>query len=99
MSVAGSPIRLQTGASQERSDLSLVDLITQGGVATWTHPQTVSLGRLPMRATLVPYPDADQALARGASPWVRSLSGDWRFRLAPSPLALPTGFEAEGFDD
>ncbi|HEY1750492.1 MAG TPA: glycoside hydrolase family 2 TIM barrel-domain containing protein [Caulobacteraceae bacterium] len=70
-----------------------------GSTKTWMHPETVSLGRLPMRATLTPYPDAAQALARGASPWVRSLSGTWRFTLAPSPEAVPADFAAPGFDD
>ncbi|HWF76467.1 MAG TPA: glycoside hydrolase family 2 TIM barrel-domain containing protein [Caulobacteraceae bacterium] len=76
-----------------------MELFQQGATKTWTHPETVSLGRLPMRATLTPYPDAAQALARGASPWTRSLNGDWRFTLAVSPEAAPASFAAPGFDD
>ncbi|HUO12431.1 MAG TPA: hypothetical protein VMU37_06705, partial [Caulobacteraceae bacterium] len=64
-----------------------MELFVEGGVQTWAHPETVSLGRLPMRATLTPYPDAEQALRRGPSPWTRSLNGAWRFALAPSPEA------------
>jgi beta-galactosidase len=76
-----------------------MELFRQGATPTWMHPQTVSLGRLPMRATLTPYPDAVQALARGASPWVRSLNGTWRFLLAASPDSTPAGFADAGFDD
>jgi beta-galactosidase len=76
-----------------------MELLIQGGVKTWEHPETVSLGRLPMRATLVPYPNAAQALARGASPWERSLNGTWRFILAASPEAVPADFAQAGFDD
>jgi beta-galactosidase len=74
-------------------------LFVVGGVKTWRHPQTVSLGRLPMRATLVPYPGPAQALARGASPWVRSLNGVWRFALAGSPEQAPADFAQDEFDE
>ena len=75
------------------------EMFVVGGVPTWMHPQTVSMGRLPMRATLTPYPDEAQALARGPSPWVRSLSGTWRFTLAESPEAVSADFAAPNFDD
>ncbi len=76
-----------------------MELFEQGGVKTWMHPETVSLGRLSMRATLTPYPDAEQALRGGRSPWVRSLNGPWRFTLAAAPQAVPPAFLAPGFDD
>jgi beta-galactosidase len=76
-----------------------MELFVQGATKTWMHAQTVSLGRLPMRATLVPYPNAAEALRRGASPWTRSLNGAWRFSLAPSPGAAPADFALPGFDD
>ena len=76
-----------------------MELLRQGATRTWMHPETVSLGRLPMRATLTPYPDAAQALARGASPWTRSLNGPWRFSLAPSPDEVPADFASVAFDD
>jgi beta-galactosidase len=77
----------------------MAEMLVIGGVKTWMHPETVSLGRLPMRATLTPYPDEAQALARAQSPWVRSLSGTWRFMLADSPEAVPADFAAPDFDD
>ncbi len=76
-----------------------MDLLVQGATKTWMHPETVSLGRLPMRATLTPYPDAAQALQRGDSPWTRSLNGAWRFSLARSPEVIPADFAQPGFDD
>jgi len=40
-----------------------------------------------MHATAYPFPDEDLAAAgdRHASPWFRSLDGEWRFRLRPRP--------------
>jgi beta-galactosidase len=81
-----------TGARPER------DLFIHGSTRSWEHPQTISLGRLPARATLTPYPDVESARARGPSPWVMSLNGDWRFTLAPRPEAAPDGFAQPGFD-
>jgi beta-galactosidase len=76
-----------------------MDLLIQGSTKTWMHPETVSLGRLPARATLHPYPDLESARARGPSPLVRSLNGDWRFALVDRPEAVPADFVAPGFDD
>ena len=83
-----------------------MDLLTQGVTKTWMHPQTVSLGRLPARATLYPFPDADSAKAYRPctdlpeiSPFVRSLNGDWRFKLAARPEAVPAAFVEPDFDD
>jgi beta-galactosidase len=76
-----------------------MQLFLQGATKTWMHPETASLGRLPMRATLTPYPGAGEALRCGPSPWTRSLNGDWRFSLAPSPEAVPADFAEAGFDD
>ena len=61
-----------------------MQLLEQGATKTWMHPETVSLGRLPMRADADALPGRErQALRRGPSPWTRSLNGDWRFSLAP----------------
>jgi beta-galactosidase len=76
-----------------------MDLLHVGGTRTWVHPETVSIGRLPARATLTPYPDGEQALARGVSPWERSLDGDWRFTLVERPEAIPADFMAPEFGE
>ncbi len=58
-----------------------------GGANTWMSPGCVSLNRLPMRATLYPFPDPNAARTRPReeSPWFRSLDGRWRFRMAARP--------------
>ena len=78
----------------------------QGATKTWMHPETVSLGRLPARATLYPFPDVKTAKAYRpdtalpeSSPFVRSLNGDWRFRLVQRPEAIPEAFVQPDFDD
>ena len=38
-----------------------MELLIQGSTKTWIHPETISLGRLPARATLFPFPDAQSA--------------------------------------
>ncbi|MDP3631872.1 glycoside hydrolase family 2 TIM barrel-domain containing protein [Phenylobacterium sp.] len=75
------------------------DLLFQGAVRTWVHPETVSVGRLPARASFTPYGDAQSALARRSSPFVRSLNGDWKFQLVDRPEAIPAEFAARDFDD
>jgi hypothetical protein len=40
-----------------------MDLIIQGATKTWMHPETLSLGRLPTRATMWPFPDLESAKA------------------------------------
>ncbi|MDO8379430.1 glycoside hydrolase family 2 TIM barrel-domain containing protein [Phenylobacterium sp.] len=75
------------------------ELLFQGATRTWVHPETVSLGRLPARATFTPYGDADSARARGPSPFERSLNGDWKFKLVDRPEATLDNFARPDFDD
>ncbi len=78
-----------------------MDLLFQGSTRTWAHPETVQLGRLPARASLTPFPDAESARAYmpEASPWRLSLNGDWRFSLAARPQVIPEDFARADFDD
>lgn len=78
-----------------------MELIHIGSRASWMAPELIQVNRLPMRATLAPFPDADSARAFVAdanainhadSPWVQSLNGDWDFHLAPRPEAIPADF-------
>ena len=78
----------------------------RGATKTWMHPETVSLGRLPARATLYPFPDVASAKAYRpetalpeSSPYVVSLNGDWRFSLVARPEAIPADFVFPSFDD
>ena len=66
------------------------DLLQIGALKTWIAPETVALNRLPMRATLYPFPDtrAARTLDRGKTPWFQLLDGKWRFKMAPQPEAV-----------
>ncbi|MFM8564087.1 MAG: glycoside hydrolase family 2 TIM barrel-domain containing protein, partial [Acidimicrobiia bacterium] len=55
----------------------------------WADPSVVSIGRLPMRQMMTPFPDVVAARGdRSESPWFRDLSGSWSFRLFGSPDAV-----------
>jgi len=64
---------------------ALGSLLFPGGRRAWELPELTSLGRLPPRATLVPYPSPDAALEGGPTPWVTSLGGRWEFTLVGRP--------------
>ncbi|MCC7447243.1 MAG: DUF4981 domain-containing protein [Anaerolineae bacterium] len=53
-------------------------------------PQLTSLNKLPARATLIPFPSADDARTHGReqSPWFLSLNGQWDFKIKPKPEAV-----------
>ncbi len=63
------------------------ELIHIGSLKTWMAPECISINRLPMRATLYPFPSAQSArsLDRGKSPWFQLLNGQWQFRAADRP--------------
>lgn len=67
----------------------------------WQDLGVLQRGRLAPRAWFTPYPDAAAARSHdpALSPRVRSLSGQWRFHLAPRPSAAPAAFEQVDFDD
>ena len=69
-----------------------MELLNIGARPSWMAPELVQVNRLPMRATLKPFPDAQGALGNADSPWVQSLNGDWNFHLAPRPQAIPAAF-------
>lgn len=66
----------------------------------WENPAIVHRNRLPARSYTFPYPDSETALTfdRAASPFFRSLNGQWKFNFAPSPAEAPAGFHEESFD-
>ncbi|MBE2205122.1 MAG: DUF4981 domain-containing protein [Chthoniobacterales bacterium] len=69
------------------------NLLQLGATKTWVSPETPALGRLPMRATLYPFPDPATArtLDRKKSRWVQMLNGDWRFKMAARPESVTAG--------
>ena len=58
---------------------------------SWREPELLALHRLPARAPLIPFPDAERAGSgqRGRSPWFLSLDGRWRFALFARPEDVP----------
>lgn len=75
------------------------DIQAQEGRPYWEQPEVYAINKLPARATLLPYPTADEALKRGESKWVMDISGEWRFHWTKSPAEAPEGFEAKDYDD
>ena len=67
----------------------------------WADPLLTGRNRILSHSPHGAYPDAETArsVERGASPYVRSLAGTWKFRLTSSPLQMPEGFLGSGFDD
>lgn len=67
----------------------------------WDDPSVLHRHVEPAHATMMVYPSAELARTarRDASPWFRSLNGDWKFQYAASPAARPAGFERPVFDD
>jgi beta-galactosidase/evolved beta-galactosidase subunit alpha len=71
----------------------------------WTDPTTTGRNRLDPHSDVLPYADGETARvgARAASPWIRTLTGEWDFHLADSPAEAPdtfpdTGFESDDWD-
>lgn len=60
------------------------------GLRSWCRPEQFASGRLPMRATAYPFPDAELAAAgdRAASPWFHALDGTWDFLLRERPESV-----------
>ena len=60
------------------------------GTRPWLDPAATSLNRLPVRPSMVPCPDLVTARRHdpSASPWWRSLDGEWEFTLLGRPEEL-----------
>lgn len=74
-----------------------MELLNIGARPSWMAPEIFQVNRLPMRASLSPFPDADSARANQGSPWLMSLNGDWNFHLAPRPEEVPADFVTPDF--
>ena len=66
----------------------------------WNNLEVLQVNREAPHATMMVYPDAEAALEydRTASPWFRSLNGEWKFNWVRSPKDRPAGFHKPGFD-
>ena len=67
----------------------------------WQDQRVLARRRLAPRTAFVTFPDVVTARSYDPtlSPAFRSLSGQWRFHLAPRPSAVPAGFTRAGFAD
>ena len=65
----------------------------------WEDPTTIGINKLPGRATLYSYPDAQTArgMERSDSPWYRSLNGAWDFHFSKKPKDRPRDFFKKDF--
>lgn len=79
--------------------LSLSPLLSRAE-PDWENPAVFEKGRLPARATAMPFPDRVSALgkARQESPWCQLLNGSWKFHYSGNLEGTPAGFEQETFD-
>jgi len=62
--------------------------------ADWENPEMIGRNKEAPRATAMAFADAETALARdpAASPWFRSLNGDWSFHWSENPSERPVDF-------
>lgn len=67
----------------------------------WENEQVFSINREPARASFLPFDSIEAARAGdwSASPWLRSLDGDWKFHWVPRPEERPVNFFRTDFDD
>jgi beta-galactosidase len=72
----------------------------------WENPAVFEKHKRPGHVPMGAYADEVSAMTgnRAASPFVRSLNGEWKFLLAPKPESVPEGFmrppfDASGWDD
>ncbi|HYF50380.1 MAG TPA: glycoside hydrolase family 2 TIM barrel-domain containing protein [Planctomycetota bacterium] len=65
----------------------------------WVDPTVIQRNREPAHVPLRAYNDAETARLDLPSPHVKSLDGQWKFHLAPSPEAAPQNFHDDHFND
>ena len=85
--------------------MSTLLAVAAASLAATVPPEIEDVGvnsrhRLPARGATWPAPDAAAARTSSyeASPWVRSLTGAWKFHWAPDPGSRPEGFHQPAFD-
>jgi len=73
---------------------------TNSNSPEWEDLAVFGQNKLPPRCPAWPCPDADSGWKStyDASPWVRSLNGDWAFRWSPDPDSRPANFYSTTFD-
>lgn len=69
--------------------------------ADWENPAVFRVNNEPARASLIPYADHPSALNQDkkASPYYKSLNGNWKFRWAKNLNEVPADFFGAAFND
>ena len=85
------PAKEKTG-SEKTSTISTVP--------DWENPEMVGRNKEPAHCTLVPYPNTAMALQgkREASPFYKSLNGNWKFNWVRKPADRPRDFYKPDYD-
>ncbi len=65
----------------------------------WENPEVIGRDKLPPHSFFRAYPSREEALSGGASAFVQSLNGSWRFHWAKRPADRPIGFHEATYDD
>ncbi len=83
--------------------ISFLVLLAAGALAQapdWENPAVFRINKEAPRATSMPFPDRESALAkkRPESPWCQLLNGDWKFHYSGTPDARPADFYKPDFD-
>lgn len=65
----------------------------------WENPAIIQENKEKAHVIALPYDDFDAALARGESPYKKTLNENWRFYWQMGVEGLPDNFQAEDFDD
>ncbi|MBW8040419.1 MAG: DUF4981 domain-containing protein [Planctomycetes bacterium] len=79
-----------TGCIHLQSRAAKADLRTPD----WENPEVIGINKEPGHCTVIPYPDTRLALKadRTASPFYKSLNGNWKFHWVRKPADRPINF-------
>jgi beta-galactosidase len=71
-----------------------------GALPDWENPEMIGRNKEPGHCTLIPFASIEQALSgdKAASPFFKSLNGNWKFHWAKNPDERPVEFYTPSFD-
>lgn len=75
-------------------------IYAQNEVADWENPEVFAINKEDTRATSLPYPNQQLAVADvyKDSPYYQSLDGIWKFKWVSKPADIPVGFYKEDYN-
>ncbi len=78
--------------------LAMLSACAQAPHHDWEDPGMIGQNKESAHATFVSYPDREQALRAGTSPFILSLNGKWKFHWSPRPEKRPEEFYKPEYD-